>query len=251
MSVKFSCIPRLLLGLPHLWCSVDGWYPYDRINQKTTFFPTTQCVNVHGSVTEKEGCTRTVLVLRADPIVLRDWQLDDIDRWRHWMQPGHRWKELDGPYYPGLTSEEIAQRAITLRAAIAAQSWTEPRQRLIIAETATNHLLGLVTWSWESQETWWLSVGIVLYDSASWGHGFGYRALGLWTDYLFRSLPQIVRLDLRTWSGNLGMMQLATKLGFQKEAHFRKARIVRGDYYDGLAYGILREEWTAQHPDGF
>jgi len=41
----------------------------------------------------------------------------------------------------------------------------------------------------------------------------------------------------------MGMIKLARKLGFQQEACFRKARIVDGKYYDGLGFGILREEW--------
>jgi hypothetical protein len=36
--------------------------------------------------------------------------------------------------------------------------------------------------------------------------GIGFEALGLWMDYLFEALPRIARLDLRTWSGNTGMM---------------------------------------------
>ena len=52
-------------------------------------------------------------------------------------------------------------------------------------------------------------------------------------------------------SGNHGMMRLAEKLGFLQEARFRKARIVRGEYYDGLGYGVLREEWRACYPEGF
>ncbi len=39
------------------------------------------------------------------------------------------------------------------------------------------------------------------------------------------------------------MMALAEKLGFKKEAEYRKARIVDGQYYDSVSYGILREEW--------
>jgi RimJ/RimL family protein N-acetyltransferase len=61
-------------------------------------------------------------------------------------------------------------------------------------------------------------------------------------DLLFREHPEIVRLDMRTWSGNTRMMRLAEKLGFKLEACFRKARIVNGEYYDGLGYGLLREE---------
>ena len=109
----------------------------------------------------------------------------------------------------------------------------------------------MVTRYWISQETNWSAVGIVIYDPNNWGKGYGYEALGLWCDYLFATEPRFVRLDCRTWSGNEGMMKLATKLGFQQEAVFRKARIVDGEYYDGMGYGILREEWEAKYPQGF
>src|SRR5690606_15425534 len=110
--------------------------------------------------------------------------------------------------------------------------------------------LGMVTRYWISEETNWSAVGLVIYDPKHWGQGLGYEALGLWCAYLFETNPDFVRLDLRTWSGNVGMMKLAEKLGFLREAVFRKARIVNGDYYDGLGYGILREEWDERYPDG-
>ena len=46
-------------------------------------------------------------------------------------------------------------------------------------------------------------------------------------------------------------MRLAEKLGYQEEARFRKARIVNGEYYDGIGFGILREEWEKLYPAGF
>ena len=64
-------------------------------------------------------------------------------------------------------------------------------------------------------------------------------------------MPAIARLDLRTWSGNRGMMRLAEKLGYVEEARFRKARIVKGQFYDGMGYGVLREEWEQRYPNGF
>jgi RimJ/RimL family protein N-acetyltransferase len=39
------------------------------------------------------------------------------------------------------------------------------------------------------------------------------------------------------------MMQVGRKLGFTQEGRFRKARIVRGEYFDSVVYGVLREEW--------
>lgn len=99
---------------------------------------------------------------------------------------------------------------------------------------------------WESIETNWLCIGITIYDENQWGKGLGFEALRAWIDYLFETRLELVRLDMRTWSGNQGMVKLALKLGFTQEACFRKARIVKGQYYDSLGFGILREEWESQ-----
>lgn len=32
-------------------------------------------------------------------------------------------------------------------------------------------------------------------------------------------------------------------IGFKEEARFRKARIIKGEYFDSIGMGILREEW--------
>lgn len=47
------------------------------------------------------------------------------------------------------------------------------------------------------------------------------------------------------------MIKLAKKLGFKEEAVFRMARIVEGEYYDGLGYGILRTEWEERYSKSF
>jgi putative hydrolase of HD superfamily len=167
------------------------------------------------------------------------------------MQPGQRWQEFDGPYYPRPSPARVAEQVAKLRETITTATWPEPRTHLVIADWHNDSLLGRVSWYWVGQETNWLAVGISLYDPACWGRGYGYEALGLWCDYLLAAMPQLLRLDLRTWSGNHGMMALAQKLGFQEEARFRKARVVAGTVYDGLGYGVLREEWAARHPQGF
>ena len=184
-------------------------------------------------------------------IDLRDWRLADLDRWAAWLSPGRHWKDLNGPYYALPTPDEVQAMVERRRVAITEEAWPTPRASLVIADKETDGLIGLVTWYWESEETHWPGVGIVIFDPAHWRGGRGFEALGLWSDYLFRSLPRIVRLDLRTWSGNTGMMRLAEKLGYREEARFRRARIVAGAYHDGLGYGILREEWEQAHPHGF
>jgi putative hydrolase of HD superfamily len=191
--------------------------------------------------------------LRLDGVrvTLRDMRLDDLDRYAHWMDPQQAWHALDGPYYPPASGDRLRRKIERQRRQIESGDRPDPRDSLVIADRETDMLNGHVTWYWQSEETWWLSVGIGLYDPAVWGKGLGYEALGLWSDYLFAAMPQLARLDLRTWSGNTGMMRLAGKIGFREEARFRKARIVDGAYYDGLGYGVLREEWAARFPDGF
>ncbi|MDJ0974955.1 MAG: GNAT family protein [Planctomycetota bacterium] len=186
-------------------------------------------------------------------LCLRDMALHDLDAWRHWMQPGRRWRELDGPYYQqDVTAPSIDDAIEKHRARITADEPLPPvRERALIADAGDDSALGHVSRYWISRETNWAALGVVLYDDERWGQGLGFEALGLWTDYQFEHEPSFVRLGLRTWSGNTGMMRLATKLGFQQEACFRKARIVEGAYYDSLGYGVLREEWTARFPNGF
>ena len=189
--------------------------------------------------------------LPGQRIVVRDWLAADIAPWLAAHEPGRAWQALDGPYYGRPSPERLQERAARLRAQIQTSDFPDPRQRLVIAAMGSDQLLGTVNAYWISQETNWLAIGIALFDEARWGQGLGYEALGVWHDYLWQAHPAIVRLDLRTWSGNHGMMALALKLGYREEARFRRARIVAGDYYDGLGYGILREEWTARFPDGF
>lgn len=195
--------------------------------------------------------TDETIRIEGTRIVLRDATLDDLGPLAHWIQPGHRWQEFDGPYYAKPTPEDVERMIEGRRTRIVAGGFPTPRESLMIADRGTDALLGHVTWYWESQETNWLSVGIGVYDPETWGRGHGYEALGLWGEYLFAAMPQLARLDLRTWSGNHGMMRLAEKIGFVEEARFRKARIVNGEYFDGLGYGMLREEWQERYPDGF
>ncbi len=189
--------------------------------------------------------------LTGKRLVLRDPKLPDLEAFEYWFQPGHEWQKTYGPYYPSSTPEEVAIILGKWEQAITAQDWPELRQRLVIANARDDTVMGTISRYWISQETNWTAIGIGIYNPEHWGKGYGYEALGLWCQYLFDQEPKFVRLDLRTWSGNIGMMKLAEKLGFTKEAVFRMARIVEGEYYDGLGYGVLRTEWAARFPAGF
>lgn len=189
--------------------------------------------------------------IRRQPLVLRDWEERDLEPLAAWLGTGQLWRTTDAPYFPAMGKDEIPSYVARLRETIDSRDLPTPRTSLAIADGESGMLLGMVSRYWESKETNWPGAGIAIYDPLHWAQGLGYEALGLWTEYLFRTLLEIVRVDLSTWSGNRGMMRLAEKLEYQEEARFRRARIVNGAYYDGMGYGVPREEREECYPMGF
>ena len=192
-----------------------------------------------------------MIKITGKELSLRDMKLPDLETLEEWMDPEHEWHKTNGPYYPLSTREEIVANIKKWEQIITSKVLPALRKRLVVVDSLTDTILGMVSRYWISEETNWTAVGIIIYDPKNWGMGYGYEALGLWCQYLFDTEPKFVRLDFRTWSGNIGMMKIADKLGFKNEAVFRMARIVEGNYYDGLGYGILRTEWEEIFSKGF
>lgn len=175
-------------------------------------------------------------------ITLRKIKEQDLADYKYWQQANHKYQDFNGPYFKKRTREEIDHEIEVLKGILKAGDKNPlPRKRFITNEK--DHLLGEVSWYWKSEETHWLEIGIILYDNVKWGKGIGYTSLYKWINEVFDTKSQIVRIGLTTWSGNIGMVKLAEKLGLKKEAEYRKARIINGLYYDSVSYGILREEW--------
>ncbi|WP_458126315.1 GNAT family N-acetyltransferase [Paenibacillus sp. Z3-2] len=155
---------------------------------------------------------------------------DDIPEWKQW----------DAPYYPlEHESYESFEQGMLKRMNVD-QSESKPVSIRIIE--FDGQIVGTISYYIEDELSMWLEIGIVIYRSARWGSGIGTRSLVMWSSHLFEHLP-LVRVGLTTWSGNERMMRAAAKAGLQVEGRMRKCRIVRGEYYDSIRMGMLREEW--------
>lgn len=143
------------------------------------------------------------------------------------------WKKWDAPYYPhqSKTLEEFLPIG---------QGWIGDDDFWVIEVAGV--VRGIVSYYWEHEPSQWLEVGIVFHEGGSWGKGLGTRALKLWIDHLFNTMP-LVRVGFTTWSGNKRMIRVGEKLNMQMEARIRKVRYYEGHYYDSIRMGILREEW--------
>ncbi|MGZ5279611.1 MAG: GNAT family N-acetyltransferase [Pseudobdellovibrionaceae bacterium] len=183
-----------------------------------------------------------MIQIQGQKVFIRDWLPQDLEIYKNWQMGAQEWKKFDAPYYQS-DDQDFLKSFEAWKAKVEARDFPTPRGRLVIASLENNQLVGTLNAYWISKETNWLAAGIVLFDPKSWSGGIGTEALSLWIDYLFENRPELVRMDLHTWSGNEKMVKLAKRLGFQLEGRFRKARIVNGQYFDSMQFGILREEW--------
>lgn len=192
-------------------------------------------------------------------VQLRDWRAEDLPVYESWIMPPaaegeHEWQKFDGPFYPNFTAEGARRWLDTLGGQVDSGTWPEVRSTAVIADAADDSFIGQVSWyHWEqpSQDDGQgshvmplRSLGVSIYPPEYWSGGFGTEAMKLWVDYLFTASDSH-RLDLETWSGNVGMCKVALKLGFTEEARIRQARKVRGELYDRMIYGILRSDWES------
>ncbi|RLQ89988.1 GNAT family N-acetyltransferase [Falsibacillus albus] len=168
-------------------------------------------------------------------LVIRKIEERDLERlWElAYKEDAPEWKRWDAPYFPfkSMTFEQFLEQK---------SSWVNQDHRWII--TVQDVVVGTVTYYFEDDQSRWLEMGITLYQGNEWGKGIGTRALKLWIDHIFQTLP-LTRVGLTTWSGNERMIRAAEKLGMQMEARIRKVRYFEGNYYDSIRMGILREEW--------
>lgn len=168
--------------------------------------------------------------LRIRPVAEKDlprlWELSV-------KEEAPEWKKWDAPYYE--------------HKAVPFETYAANKENLVDQDSfwaieANGELIGTVSYYWEHKPSYWLEMGIVIYHPSYWSGGYGTRALTLWIDRLFETLP-LVRVGFTTWSGNHRMIRVGEKLGFTMEARLRKCRLYNGVFYDSIRMGMLREEW--------
>lgn len=168
-------------------------------------------------------------------------QMTEADTHRIWelafQEESPQWKKWDAPYYAhqALTYEQFLEQKKV-------QMIDSPARWAIEVD---GELIGMVSYYWEHEESLWLEMGIVIFQPDYWSGGYGTRALRLWINHLFQTMP-LVRVGYTTWSGNERMIQVGYKLGMTMEARLRKCRLYEGVYYDSIRMGMLREEWEQQ-----
>ncbi len=177
----------------------------------------------------------------SNDIIFKCIDISNVDQYGKLTSPDKKYHLFNGPYFKQKTMAEHIEWIARLKDKLQTSNMSAPdNNRLIVIN---EQIVGVCSWHWRSQETNWLEVGIVIFEDNNWGKGIGTIALTKWIDIIFDEHPEIVRIGLTTWSGNERMVKLSEKIGLQREACYKNARIVDGKYYDSVSYGILREDW--------
>ncbi|WP_369260388.1 GNAT family N-acetyltransferase [Streptomyces sp. R35] len=173
---------------------------------------------------------------------LRALRADDVDaqvRWRNDPEVVH-WATGSDPLFGPVTREAVAHfHEIRLR--------DDPRaqQTFTVEDLADGRAIGMVDYRDLDSFAGRATVGITIGERDRWGGGYGSEALRLLLDHLFGAL-RLHRVELDTWSGNERAMRAFRAVGFVEEGRRRESVRVGDEWYDGVEFGLLREEWTSR-----
>ena len=113
--------------------------------------------------------------------------------------------------------------------------------QLVILEKASNHLIGDVGIHFIGNDGFQCEIGCTL-DKDYHGKGFATEVMKAVISYLFKDLGKH-RITASIDPENTTSIRLVEKLGFRKEAHFKKSLLFKGKWVDDIVYGLLNEEF--------
>jgi len=173
-------------------------------------------------------------------MVLRPLARVDIPDYERWNDPDRKAFLYDGPQFTrGDLSALVAGRKRCL------ENGQSVPYRFLELDTKEGRHIGWVNSYGFDNNPHDVKIGISILEDTFWSKGFGTEAVPLWVEYLFREF-NLTRIGFSTWQGNERMLKLGRKLGFTEESRIRRSCFVRGQFYDGISMGMLREEWQAK-----
>lgn len=113
--------------------------------------------------------------------------------------------------------------------------------QFVIEEKGQQHIIGDLGIRFPEDDIYQAEVGCTL--SKDYHHcGYAFEALSRVIDFVFEEL-QKHRIFTSIDPANTGAIRLVERLGFRKEAHFRKSLLLNGVWVDDVVYALLEEEW--------
>lgn len=192
--------------------------------------------------------------LDADRVTLRPPERDDLDAIREWMNDPRVWRPGASPNpMNDALGEQFFENALTSEddvklLACAADEGEGAADAAATVASSADHVpigvVGLAASQYGPDETARSRDMELMYylDPDVHGQGYGTESVGRVVQFAFEDL-NLRRLTAYPGAFNDASVGLLETLGFQREGARREAAYYRGDYYDMLTYGLLRENW--------
>ena len=117
--------------------------------------------------------------------------------------------------------------------------------QFVVLNLKENRLIGDMAISFSNHDNMQAEIGCTL-DKAFQNKGYATEAMKGMVDYLFSTMHKhriVVSVDPR----NTASLRLIERIGFRKEAHFKKSYYLRGEWVDDIIYAKLKEEWIIEY----
>lgn len=192
--------------------------------------------------------------IEKDGIVLRDYQLTDIDDEIRWTNIDTAWFYEDTPW---MTMTPVDPEELRADMTEIIEEMTEGGIRWRFEIEVDGRHIGMLSSyylddnyehpPWDSidqsknaeENNAVRAIGIEICEQEYWGRGIGAKALSMFIDY-YRSIGE-KRFLIETWSGNKRMLGCANKLGFKEIKRIKSEYVVDGKEYDALILGYDAE----------
>jgi RimJ/RimL family protein N-acetyltransferase len=166
------------------------------------------------------------------------------------LRPGER---ADIPLFVRWLSDARTTRHLALRSPIGLameERWFETmldqhgrdRWFFVIARRADGRAVGSIDLHEVDHVNGGAGLGIAIGDPLDTSQGYGSEAISLLLDFAFGEL-RLRRVWLDVYDDNAGARRLYERLGFVREATFRRGLFRHGRFIDVHRLGILVEEW--------
>ena len=134
------------------------------------------------------------------------------------------------------------QSEANLRKEFAENGFWKDDYKLMLITDKQGNLVGEVDTFRTSPNIQGSEAGYRIFRKKDMGKGYATEALKLFSAYLYKALPMMLRLTLLIRSDNIASMKVAEKCGYKREGTLRNAWVDDGKPYTMEIYSLLRDE---------
>lgn len=178
--------------------------------------------------------------LSGEKVFLRPVTLADVsDAYCAWLN--------DPEVNRYLETRFAVQTLASVRSYVAAASSAPDLVFLAIIEKATGSHIGNIKLGPILPHHRRGEISFFIGDKRCWGKGYATEAVALLTDYALRDLA-LVKVTAGCYSGNLGSKRVFEKLGYEREAIFKRQYLSEGAWVDSYCFAKFADSLRWRTP---